>query len=297
MLENNRRDLLARRFPIILLAGIFCSLNGTVSRSFGDDDQIKYAIQDCQQHADSDRDTMANLESAYAPEGDLTAGDIAKMDKDYQTAITAWEAAVAAYKTGDAAKGAAARAAAVKAGPAIDWSRRLQYRQRMYYLDLNDRWVLAYASWSTPRAIPALGAWVKAKKKCSVLWNRACESMTDDTDSTRPIPETELAAIDAAKAADIEEETARWDYELAKNIYNDYLRDKDVTSPELTRAIAALTDLEKQRVALRLEDIDREKRARDYERQLVQLEAQAGNAATAARKAHDDAQRAAMNKH
>jgi hypothetical protein len=253
------------------------------------DDASHYALLDCQNRLNQARDFMFNMENSYAPIGDFAAGDLVLMCRDYQKYITALDKAVAAYQRGDAAEGATLRDVAFKATPPIDWPRRLQYRQRQFYLDLNDRWVLANASWTGPDATPALMAWVKTKKKCFIAWSEAAESMTDDTDPNKPIPDSETQAIEAAKAADIEEESARWNYEFENSLANGIWRDKTITTPELVKIVQQMRDIEQKRIALHLEDIDRQRRSREYERDLQQLQQAASKAYNTAEKARDAA--------
>ncbi|HEY7115636.1 MAG TPA: hypothetical protein VH475_03560 [Tepidisphaeraceae bacterium] len=214
------------------------------------------------------RDEPAQLAGDYARYEGFFRDDLGHY-KDAAGAEAAIHDQIAtAYDHSDAAEVDRLRKEADSAAKVkLVWRERIaEWRVRQGTAAPSEHWYRDESRWLGAGARGDLDAFAEARKAAAEAWGRVAEAC---------VPGRDAAALnrlkDDAYRADAEREIAEMRYNWARQ-REQIWQNKKVTSDELTRRLAELEKLQDQRIALRREEIDRDRRTREVDGQIRHAE-------------------------
>lgn len=192
---------------------------------------------------------------------DFGKADLTLLRQDFARAAAAWQEISDTYRRGDGERAKELQREAETLQPAIPWRARVEARKRQADLWPADDWVMQItARWRGPMERRWAPKFIESRRRAATAWAHAAETITPDAN-----PRKMIEAEDAAWSAD-------FDARAAEAIFNSN-EDKDrvlhnpkVSSEELSRKLAGIEALEKERLDFAREQAETDRKRRDWER-------------------------------
>lgn len=229
----------------------------------------------------------------YRGHGDFTKSDLALAAKSYEPVFAAWQKVFSAYESGKLEEARALAKEAEKAVVGYDWNERLQRRVTQSQAWPDENTVRGLESQGGPQShtrkfTPQV---VSSKRRASAAWGRVAENMGPESD-----PKKLNELIEQAFAADSEVQLMQSLSQSKQRLDSMHVDDPKITSPELTRAMAAIAEADAEEIALNKLSVEaaRRRRAlealrREGEKNLTQAYKEASKAYQEAVKAYQEA--------
>ncbi len=227
---------------------------------------VRYAaqIEDAADTARRTRDAHGAMEGDYGRYGGFVKLDMARYKEACEATAVIFEQIAQAYRVGDIEEVRRLRVQADEAEKTRNlWKYRItELRVKQATAAVNEQWFVQESRYLMEGLLPYLLAMEEAKKSAAEAWGRAAEAF-------KPGADLELAeqVREEAFAAEGEREIAVWRWEWAiqrERIWTD----KTIKSADMLKAIAQLQTAQERRVQLRRDEIERDRRGREVERQI-----------------------------
>lgn len=232
------------------------------------------AIDRDKQRAQEERDTAARFrdwEGGLATDsfryGAFVKADLIESKKAAETLAVIHEKIADALIVGDEAEQNRLRKIEPAAARVKDlWHERIgEWRKRQAEAAPDEQWFQEQIRWQRGW-LPELLAYSEARKAASEVWGKVADAVTPDAD-----PNTLIALREQAYTLDAEREIAEsrfnWTYQR-EVVWND----KKLNTEELRSSLAELQKAQEARLALRREEIDRARHARELDRAIRQAD-------------------------
>jgi hypothetical protein len=230
------------------------------------------------------RDESAGLAGDYARLGGFAKDDFEQHKAACDAEAAAHDKIAEAYdRNAPQAEIIELRRAADRVGKAkLVWRERIvEYRVRQSTAAPSEEWWQELARWAPKETLGEMLAWSEARKAAAEAWGRTAEACVPGSDWA------ELARLkDAAYAADAEREIAEWRFTWARDRERVW-ENKKIASEDLTRTVAKLQQLQEERIKVRRDEIERDRRAREVERAMRSADAEFHKAFEAAQREYE----------
>jgi hypothetical protein len=193
--------------------------------------------------------------------GDFGNADLVLIRQDFARAAAAWQEVSDTYRRGEGESAKAMQRKAETLQPSGPWRTRVEARKRQADLWPADDWVLQItARWRGPMQRRWAPKFIESRRRASTAWARAAETIAAGAD-----PRKMIESEDAAWSAE-------FDARAAEAIFNSnedkdrVLHNRKVSSEELSRKLAEIEVLEKERLELARAQAETDRKRRDWER-------------------------------
>jgi hypothetical protein len=270
------------------LHALLLTLTFAVAGRAADDDIAARRAAAAQSERDAARqirDVDVALGADYFRLGAFIKDDLVGLKKASEAHAAIHDKVAAAYERGDDEEVKRLRTEQDKAYRArIVWRERItDWRNRQFLAAPSEQWFQEYSRWYRT-GIPELMAWAEARKAAAEAWGRVADAYVPGYD-----PDAMEALKEAAYALDVEREIGEMRYNWMRERAAVMPADGKVSSPELTRRVEELKRLQEERIVLKRSEGERERAVRRLDRKIREADHQF-------RKAHDVAQREAVER-
>lgn len=218
--------------------------------------------------------------------GDFAKADLVLIRQDFARVSAAWQAVADAYRRGDSEGAKAMQLEAEALQPATLWRPRIEARKQQKSLWPADDWVIQLtARWRGPLQRQWAPKYIEARRRASTAWARVAETITSHAD-----PQKIVEAEDAAWRAEFDSRAAEAVFDSNED-KDRVLHNAKVSSEELTRKLAEIDALEKERLDFARVQAETDRKRRDWERRRKAANKSLATAYESAAKAWEAEQR------